>query len=71
MGAPIRYAEGVSGEEIRVAETPKSEPACHQVLVVDDHDDTRDVFTAMLEAQGFDVTPTWNAYAAYQELRRG
>jgi CheY-like chemotaxis protein len=44
---------------------------CHQVLVIDDHDDTRDVFKAMLQAAGFDVSATWSAYAAYQEMRRG
>ena len=54
-----------------MSEPMHTAPACHHVLVVDDHDDTRDVFKAMLQAEGFDVAATWSAYAAYQEMRRG
>src|SRR6476619_2203279 len=62
---------GLPGKEGGVAATINAGPASHRVLVVDDHDDTRDVFTVMLEAGGCTVFATRHAHAAYEVLRNG
>jgi CheY-like chemotaxis protein len=62
---------GASREGGGVVATINAGPASHRVLVVDDHDDTRDVFTVMLEAGGCTVFATRHAHAAYAALRNG
>jgi CheY-like chemotaxis protein len=43
----------------------------HSVLVVDDHDDSREALTALLRASGFDVREAASADDALTQLRQG
>jgi CheY-like chemotaxis protein len=43
----------------------------HQVLVVDDTDDTREAFAAILRGSGFTVVTAWSAEDALRQFREG
>jgi two-component system, chemotaxis family, chemotaxis protein CheY len=43
----------------------------HQVLIVDDYDDTRDALAAVLSAHGWDVASAWSVEDAMRHFREG
>jgi two-component system sensor histidine kinase/response regulator len=46
-------------------------PHGHQILVVDDTDDTREGFAAILRGSGFTVVTAWSAEDALRQFREG
>lgn len=44
---------------------------CHEVLLVDDYDDTREALAAILRRDGFRVVSAWGAEDALRRFREG
>jgi two-component system sensor histidine kinase/response regulator len=60
-----RVGEGVPGTRL----LPRPDLRGRRLLVVDDHDDARDVIAAMLQAMGFDTESVADGPAALRRLR--
>ena len=54
-----------------VGELQPSAHSAHQVLVVDDYDDTRDAIAALLASRGFEVASAWSVEDAMRHFREG